>query len=78
MTSIKRGDFVLVLFPNSDLVSFKRRPALVVQVDDLETGLSQVVIAMVTSNLSRRGRPTRVFIPLSSSAAKVPGSLRIP
>ena len=63
------------MFPNSDLVSFKRRPALVVQANDLETGLPQIIIAMVTSSLSRRGHPTRVFIPLSSSAAKGSGLL---
>jgi hypothetical protein len=31
MTGLKRSDIVLVLFPNSDLVTFKRRPALVVK-----------------------------------------------
>ena len=39
MTGLKRGDVVLVLFPNSDLVTFKRRPALVVEADNLDTGL---------------------------------------
>jgi len=75
MTGLKRGDVVLVLFPNSDLVSFKRRPALVVQADGLPPGLPQIVIAMVTSNVVRRGHPSRVFIPLSSPAAKGSGLL---
>jgi mRNA interferase MazF len=75
MTGLKRGDVVLVLFPNSDLVTFKRRPALVVQADNLKTGLSQVVVAMITSNLARRGHPSRVFIPLSSPDAKGSGLL---
>ncbi|MFN3652733.1 MAG: type II toxin-antitoxin system PemK/MazF family toxin [Armatimonadota bacterium] len=39
--SYSRGDVVLVLFPNSDLVTAKRRPALVVQADDLDTGIAQ-------------------------------------
>lgn len=73
MTGLKRGDVVLVLFPNSDLVGFKRRPALVVQADGLENGLPQIVIAMVTSNVARRGHPSRVYIPLSSPAAKGSG-----
>jgi mRNA interferase MazF len=34
-----RGDVVLVLFPDSNLVTAKRRPALVVQADGLRTGL---------------------------------------
>jgi mRNA interferase MazF len=73
MTGHKRGDVVLVVFPNSDLVTFKRRPALVVQADDLDTGLPQVVVAMITSNLARRGHPSRAFFPLHSAAAKTAG-----
>jgi mRNA interferase MazF len=73
MTGLKRGDVVLVLFPNSDLATFKRRPALVVQADHLDTGLPQVVIAMITSNLARRGHPSRVFIPLNSPDARAAG-----
>jgi mRNA interferase MazF len=72
-TGLKRGDVVLVLFPNSDLATFKRRPALVVQADHLDTGLPQVVIAMITSNLARRGHPSRVFIPLNSPDARAAG-----
>lgn len=45
----KRGDVMLVLFPNADLRTAKRRPALVVQADNLQTGLSQVIVAMITS-----------------------------
>ena len=75
MTGLKRGDVVLVLFPNSDLITFKRRPALVVQADNLKTGLPQIVIAMITSNLARRDHPSRVLIPLVSPAAKGSGLL---
>jgi mRNA-degrading endonuclease toxin of MazEF toxin-antitoxin module len=47
--SYKRGDIVLVLFPHSNLCTAKPRPALVVQADDLQTGLPQVIVAMITS-----------------------------
>lgn len=57
-----RGDVVLVLFPDSNLRTAKRRPALVVQADNLATGLSQTIVAMVTSNLARAGHPSRVLI----------------
>lgn len=57
-----RGEIVLVLFPNSDSRTAKRRPALVVQADDLDTGLPQKVVAMISSNLSRAGHPSRVRI----------------
>jgi mRNA interferase MazF len=73
MTNLKRGDVVLVWFPNSDLKTFKRRPALVVQADDLNTGLAQAVAAMITSNLARRGHPSRVFISLQSPTAEGTG-----
>lgn len=59
----KRGDIVLVWFPHSDLKTVKRRPALVVQNDGLGTGLPQVVLAMITSNLARLGHPSRVPVP---------------
>ncbi len=42
---------VLVLFPNSNLSSAKTRPALIVQADDLQTGLHQVIIAMISSQM---------------------------
>ena len=73
MTGLKRGDVVLVWFPNSDLVTFKRRPALVVGADNLDTGLPQVLVSMITSNLARRDHPSRVFVPFNSPEAKEAG-----
>jgi len=35
----KRGDVVLVLYPNTDLRTAKKRPALVIQSDEVDTGL---------------------------------------
>jgi mRNA interferase MazF len=61
MTTYKRGDVLLVRFPNSDLQTYKKRPALVVQADLPVTGLPQRIVAMITSNLARTGE-TRVFI----------------
>ena len=69
----RRGDVVLVLFPNSDLRTAKRRPALVLQRDNLGSGLEQTIIAMISSNLARRGHPSRVFIPVSSAEGKAAG-----
>ena len=59
MTAYKRGDVILVKFPYSDLVRYKKRPALVVQDETVETGLSQMVVVQITSNLERTGE-TRV------------------
>lgn len=68
-----RGDVVLVWFPNSDLQTFKRRPALVVQADSLGTGLPQVVAAQISSNLSRLGHPSRVSLLLSTPEGAASG-----
>jgi mRNA interferase MazF len=62
----RRGDVVLVLFPNSDLLTSKRRPALVVQGDNLQTGLAQTIVAMITSNLARGGYPSRIVVTAGS------------
>ena len=72
---MKRGDVVLALFPNSDLVSAKTRPALVVQRDALNGGLPQIILAMITSRIARAGHPSRVTVLLSSPEGKHSGLL---
>ncbi len=68
-----RGDVVLVLFPDSNLRTAKRRPALVVQADDLGTGLSQRIVAMITSNMARSGHPSRVTVAQASAEGQSAG-----
>ena len=70
---IRRGDVVLILFPNSDLRTAKRRPALVLQRDNLSSGLEQTIVAMISSNLARRGHPSRVFISAASDEGRATG-----
>jgi mRNA interferase MazF len=62
----KRGDIVLVLFPDSNLRTAKRRPALVVQATNLGTGIPQTIISMISSNMSRAGHGSRVALRLGS------------
>lgn len=69
----RRGDVALVLFPNSDLRTAKRRPVLVLQRDVLGTGLGQTIVAMISSNPARGSHPSRVPIPLASPAGKESG-----
>ena len=71
----KRGDVVLVLFPNSNLSSAKPRPALVVQADRLQTGLPQMIVAMITSKTFRANHPSRVLIQLSTPEGRQSGLL---
>jgi mRNA interferase MazF len=69
----RRGDMILVLFPNSDLCTAKRRPALVIQRDDLNNGLPQIIVAMISSNLAWRGHPSRIFVSRNSAEGKAAG-----
>ncbi len=66
---------VLVLFPHSDLRTAKTRPALVVQADDLGTGLSQVIVAMISGRTFRSGHPSRVAVDLSTPEGRRSGLL---
>jgi mRNA interferase MazF len=50
MTSYKRGNIVLVLFPDSNLQTAKKRPALIVQADNLQT-IQEKFIDKVIGNL---------------------------
>lgn len=68
-----RGDVVLVLFPDSNLRTAKRRPALVVQADNLQTGLQQTIVAMISSNMARAGHPSRVAVLQSSAEGRQMG-----
>jgi mRNA interferase MazF len=69
----RRGEVVLVLFPNSDLRTAKRRPALVIQRDDLGSGLSQTIVAMISSNPARAGHPSRMAVKAASPEGRAAG-----
>jgi mRNA interferase MazF len=74
-SSLKRGDVALVLFPHSNLTTATLRPALVVQADNLRTGIQQIVVAMITSRMFRAGHPSRVSILRSSPVFRQSGLL---
>jgi mRNA interferase MazF len=71
----KRGDVALVLFPHSNLRTAKPRPVLVVQADNLQTGLPQTIVAMITSKLFRANHPSRVTVLLSTPEGQQSGLL---
>ncbi len=64
-----------MLFPNSDLRTAKTRPALIVQADQLGTGLPQVIIAMISSRMFRSGHPSRVIIQRNTPIGQQSGLL---
>lgn len=71
----RRGDVILVIFPDSNLRTAKPRPAIVVQADNLQTGLPQAIVAMITSKLFRANHPSRVTVLLSASEGQRSGLL---
>jgi mRNA interferase MazF len=71
----ERGEVALVLFPDSNLHTAKRRPVLVIQQENLGAGLAQTIVAMVTSNLSRGGHPSRVAVSLATPEGQRTGLL---
>ena len=71
----RRGDVVLVLFPDSNLRTSKRRPALVVQANGLDTHLPQTIVAMIASNMARAGHPSRVTVRVGSGGERASGLL---
>ena len=73
--SHKRGDVVLVLFPNSNLQTAKPRPALIIQADDLNSGLTQVIVCMITSRMFRAGHPSRIAVQLATAEGQQSGLL---
>ena len=79
MTSSKpvytRGDIILVVFPDSNLRTGKLRPSLVVQADNLQTGLPQVIVAMITSKVARANHASRVAAVVSSAEGSPSGLL---
>lgn len=70
----RRGDVINVLFPNSDLTSVKKRPALVVQADEPFPGSTQRIVACITSNMGRVGR-TRIAVKKNTVAGREMGIL---
>jgi mRNA interferase MazF len=73
--SYKRGDIVLVLFPHSNLRTARPRPALVVQAENLQTGLPQVIVAMITTRMFRANHQSRVVVLRSTPAGRQTGLL---
>lgn len=73
MTSYKQGDIVTVWFPDSNLLTVKKRPGIVLQKDNLNTNLDQLLIGMVTSNLARRGHGSRIYVEITTPSGQVTG-----
>jgi len=73
--SYKQGEIVLVWFPDSNLITAKKRPAVVLQKDNLQSELDQLIVGMITSNLSRKGHQSRIYIDINTDRGKETGLL---
>ena len=74
MRTIRRGEIYLINFPFAeDATQTKLRPVLVVQADELETGLPSVIVVPLTSQINRIGPPSRVLIRLKTPDAQGTG-----
>jgi mRNA-degrading endonuclease toxin of MazEF toxin-antitoxin module len=72
---MKRGDVVLVYVPFVGASGGKRRPAVVVQSDSLNTLLRETLIVEVTSNLANVKQLHQVLIDISTSEGASSGLL---
>ena len=73
MTTYEQGDVVLVWFPDSNLLTAKKRPAIVLQANNLQTRLDQLIIGMITTNMMRKGHKSRVFVDIHTETGKRTG-----
>lgn len=53
-TMYKQGDILLIPIPFSDLTSSKKRPVLVLSNDDYNDKTDDLIVAAITSNITRR------------------------
>lgn len=58
----RRGDIALAFYPFAAGTGGSRRPVLIVQSDDYNRRIRNVIVAQITSTLTRAGDPTHVVI----------------
>jgi mRNA interferase MazF len=70
---MKRGDVIIALVPHASGSAPKSRPALVVQSDFYNTRIANVLVATITSNLSRNGDAAHLLIDVSTPDGRQSG-----
>lgn len=69
----KRGDVVVARYFHSDGETWKPRPTLVVEADEIQTGLPQKILVQISSKVNKRKGATRVVILKDSPLGKEMG-----
>jgi mRNA interferase MazF len=73
---LNRGDVVLLEYPFSSGAGSKVRPAVVVQNDKDNRGLTNIIVAMITSRTDRAGiEATQLYIDITTSEGSRSGLL---
>lgn len=73
MMIYRQGDIVLVWFPDSNLLTAKKRPAIVLQTNNLQTRLDQLIIGVIITNPMRKGHKNRIFVDIYTETGKQTG-----
>lgn len=73
---LSRGDVVLVDMPFASGKGWKVRPALVVQNDRDNRRLTNVIVAMITTQTQRAHEPTQLFIDVATPDGRASGLVR--
>jgi mRNA interferase MazF len=73
---VKRGDVIVVRFPQPSGLRGKMRPAVVVQSDAYAVTVGTLVVAEVTKNLALAGDPACLFIDMNTPDGKATGLVR--
>ncbi len=71
---VSRGQVVVMDFAVAGMPK-KVRPVLVVQADQYNRKMSNTVVAMITTNLTRAREPSHLLIDISTSEGKLSGLL---
>ncbi len=70
---MKRGDVYMTYFAYTDGSPPKLRPMLVVQADYYNQKISKVLLATITSNLSRQADPAHLLVDIATAEGKSSG-----
>jgi mRNA interferase MazF len=73
--SVSRGDVVLAWVPFASGTGGKRRPCVVVQNDQDNGKLANTVVALITTNLARRGDKSHFLIDVATPDGQQTGLL---
>jgi mRNA-degrading endonuclease toxin of MazEF toxin-antitoxin module len=71
--NVQRGDVVLTRVPHAAGGRGKKRPAVVVQADVYNQSERHIIVAEITSNLSRASDPAHLLIDVSTPEGQATG-----